>query len=402
MVDVNNINMIENYRTGKQLLNQAELNYQAAQNYYTQKKMFMLKMLCEKRELDIQEVENGLINSMNNLIQTQWQQINDTVLKNVKIGGGISGKYTIKENANWVNIPSDLVNLIKNKSDKNGNIFSMLGLYYEQWLKEQLNNAIVNTGNNAINEVLNNFLAGFTQTGALKTSSAMRQYADIRPDLATGIGAEAGADKILRDKNNNLSVELQTAFDIQSYREQNKLFTMEAIQNDENILREYIEGDMFGFSVKRWTSEKSEGRMLTSASGIQAIINHEYELAGNKTWNAIFAYRKMVFIISRYLLDILGPVNIAFITGTSFTWASDFLADALLTMNIYSKKIYANNEVKPYINSGNIYVQHYKRGRTAAMLATDFAKSNYMYGKNKKGDKTWEAFQLKFSINKKN
>jgi hypothetical protein len=32
------------------------------------------------------------------------------------------------------------------------------------------------------------------------------------------------------------------------------------------ILTEYIESDMFGFSVKRWTNFSSEKKKLTSAS----------------------------------------------------------------------------------------------------------------------------------------
>ena len=403
MIDISNYQPAqETFRTGKQFLNEAELNYQMAQNYFIQKKMAMLRMLSIKRNLDIQKVEEGLVDAMNNLINTEWQQINDSILQNIKVTGGISGQYTIKENANWINIPSELVSIIKDKADKHGNIFSLLGLYYEKWLKEAFSTNIVNIGNSAINYVLNDFLKSFSQTGSLKTTSALRQYADIRPDLATGIAKEVGDNGILYDKSGKLAVELQTQFDIQSYRQQRGLLTPENIAEDIDILKEYIDSGMFGFSVKRWTSEKSESKMLTSASGVQQIINAEYSNSGNKTWNAIFAYRKMVYIISKYLLDILGPVNVAFITGTSFTWTSDFLADALLTMNIYTNRMYANNEIKPYIQSGNIYVQHYKRGRKAAMLETRFSNSKYMFGKNKSGKKTWEAFQVRFSINKKN
>ena len=402
MIDINNYQPAqETFRTGKQFLNETELNYQMAQNYFIQKKMAMLRMLSIKRNFDIEKVEEGLVNAMNNLINTEWQQINDSVLQNVKINGGISGQYIIKEKADWINIPPELVSVIKNKADKNGNIFSILGLYYEKWLKEAFSTNIVNTSNSAINYVLNNFLKNFSQTGSLKTTSALRQYADIRPDLAIGIANQTGNDGILYDKSGKLAVELQTQFDIQNYRQQKGLLTPESIAEDIDILKEYIDSGMFGFSVKRWTSRRSESRMLTSESGVQQIINAEYSNSGNKTWNAVFAYRKMIYIISKYLLDILGPVNVAFITGTSFTWTSDFLADALLTMNIYTKKMYANNEIKPYIQSGNIYVQHYKRGRKAAMLKTHFSNSQYISGKNKSGKKTGEAFQVRFSIKNK-
>lgn len=402
MININNYQATkETFRTGRQFLNETELNYQMTQNYFIQKKMAMLRMLSIKRNLEIQQVEEGLVDAMNNLINSKWQEINESVLKNVQINGGISGQYVIKEKTDWINIPSDLVSIIKDKADKNGNIFSILGLYYEQWLKETFSTAVVNTSNSAINNVLNDFLKSFSQTGARKTTSSLRQYSDIRPDLAVGIANETEKDGILYDSSGKLAVELQTKFNIQNYRQQKNLLTPEAIAEDTDILKEYIESGMFGFSVKRWTSQKSESRQLTSASGVQQIINTEYANSKNKTWNATFAYRKMVYIISKYLLDILGPVNVAFITGTSFIWTSDFLADALLTMNIYTKRMYANNEIKPYIQSGNIYVQHYKRGRKTAMLETRFSKSKYMSGKNKKSKKAWETFQVNFAINKK-
>lgn len=368
-----------------------------AQNYFIQKKMALLKALSIKHQLNIQQVEKGLINSVDQLIQNQWNKINESVISNLNIPDTRSGKYTIQKN-NWVNIPSNLVAQIKSGAN-NKNIFSLLGLYYEEWLEEQFSQTVAKTGNNAIDNVLNNFLQSFSQTGEKKSASSIRQYSNIRPDLATGIGQEDN-QKVLRGED-GLAVELQIKFDIQSYREQNDLLNSKAIENDYNLLKEYIDSNMVGFSVKRWTDhEINRRKVLTSASGIQQIINQDFNFSQGKTWNALFAYRKMVWIISKYLLDILGPVNVAFITGVSFTWMSDFLADALLTMNIYSNKKCRNNEIfKPYINSGNIYVQHYKRSRKTALEQIKFSKNIYMSGKDKKG--FWEAFQLNFGITKK-
>jgi hypothetical protein len=92
---------------------------------------------------------------------------------------------------------------------------------------------------------------------------------------------------------------------------------------------------MFGMSVKRWTSTEG-GHKLTQASGMAAKINATYEASLPKSWNFTYAYHTMLLIISRYLLDILGPTNVAYITGTGFTWANDFLSNALLSMNIYT------------------------------------------------------------------
>lgn len=397
MAIVDGINYPETYRSGPQLLNEAELNYQAARNYFVQKKIAMIKAIANKTKIDTVQVENGLVNSMNNLITNAWNKINEAVLNNVKIYGGQAARYKIKDNADWTNIPQNLVDRIKNGVDNNGNIYSILGFYYEEYLEANIANTAYMVASSNINQILSEFLTQFSQTGALKSKSSIRgDGLSIRPDLAMGLGKETAEDGILYDKTGKLAAELQTTFNIQNYREAHNLNTVSAIEQDSNILKEYLDSGMFGFSVKRWTEGVgSQGKPLTSASGLKNIINQEFAKSEGRTWNATYAYRTMVNIVSQYLLDILGPVNVAFVTGKSFEWTCDFLVEALLTMNIYSKKIYKNYEVQPYIQSGNIYVQNYKRGRAQAMQQISFAKGIDMSGKN------WNAYQLRFTIHEK-
>jgi hypothetical protein len=86
------------------------------------------------------------------------------------------------------------------------------------------------------------------------------------------------------------------------------------------------------------------------------MLNISYAASGADTWNALYAYRFMIHTVSRYLIDILGPINVAFITGSQFEWTNAFLTDALLSMNIYSDIVTEENEIHPVIQSGNIYV----------------------------------------------
>lgn len=385
---------LENDRSGRELLSQADLNYKAAQTYFIQKKVAMIKAIANKVTTDLHAVEEGLIHAMNGLIQNAWSKINESVLSNVKVFNGQSGSYRINSNADWTNIPDNLVERIKQQADHNGNIYSILGFYYEEWLEAELSNAVRDVAGSNINALINDFLSGFSQTGALKSNSSVRgDGLSIRPDLARGLGTTTASDGVLYDSTGKLAAELQVKFDIQNYREQNGLNTISAIENDTNILKEYLESGMFGFSVKRWVDSNYKMKQITSASGVAAEVNAEFNKSGTHSWNATYAWRTMVNIVSRYLLDILGPVNVAFITGSSFEWTSDFLMDAIFTMNIYTHKMLEDNEIlNPYINSGNIYVQHYKRGRTAAMEQITMTKNYYMKGKN------WNAYQLRFTI----
>lgn len=384
------------HRDGSELLSAIELNYQAAQNYYIQKKVQFLKMLANKVNMEEREIEEKLVESMNLLITEQWQKINEQVLANVDVYQTRSGSYNIKENVNWVNIPETLRERILEQAPKKGNIYSILGLYYEEWLEESFKRTAEATASSAYQSILSQFLSSFNQTGAIKSDSSIRgNNLSIRPDLGMNI------DETGKDIETGLTAELQTVFNIESNRLANSSNLNMETEDTQRIMK-YLQSNMFGFSVKRWVSASTATqRVLTSASGIQRMINNKYKSGQQgKTWNVNYAYRTMLHIISQYLLDILGPVNIAYITGVEFMWADEFLADSLLTMNIYSKLKPTYSEVlEPYISSNHIYIQHFVRGRQFAIQNRTYTKAAELKGKDN-GNK-WNAYQLRFAIKEK-
>ncbi len=388
----------ESRRSGLQLINETEKNYMVAQSYFVQKKMAFLKAICNNANIEIEKVEQGLITSMNKLIQQVWDKtVNQVVLNNIDILNKKSGKYIVHNvtSSNWNSIPKELRDKIINGSGTNNNIYSMLGFAYEDWLENALKDNMQKSGDKTVDALLKKFLSKFIKTGKVTSPSALRADTAIRSDLATGINEDTAADK------NGLKAELQVAFDIENYRKANGLIKPELITNDINILQEYINSDMFGFSVKRWTTSLySQQKELTQSSGIKQLITNTFKKSGSHTWNAVYAYRTMVNIISRFLLDILGPVNVAFITGKQFEWTSDFLSDALLTMHLYTQTYVFKDdkyEIKPYVNSNNIYVQRYKRGRKQALLQQGLSSTPF----EEMSGKDWHAYQFNFSIQQK-
>ena len=380
-------------------IQEIDLNYQATQAYFIQKQLAFCRLIANKEEDKDNKIEEAMKTAMNNLIVNEWQKINDQIVKqNLNIYGGQAAKYTIKETADWTNIPEWLKERILNNPNGTNNIFSLLGLAYEEWLHNAMQSSRQWVEDETINGLLANFFKSVSQTGAYKSNSSIRiDNMDIRPDLASGIGEKR--DGVYYDKNGDVAVELQTTFNIESYRKQHGMYSAKSIAaGSREMLKQYIESPMVGFSVKRWTSDTSEARKLTSASGMKQMVNNMFDQSHGKTWNAIYAYRSMVRLLSQYLIDILGPVNIAFITGHSFEWTSEFLSDALLTMNIYTKELLDNEEIHPYVQSSNIYVQHYKRGRKQALEAQTFNKDKNL---EKMSGKGWEAYQLSFKIDQR-
>ena len=356
---------------------ETQRNYQAVQNYYFQKKMMFLRFAAKKENESIEKIEDELVNSMDNLIQQVWGQINDSILGALDIGA--NGKYNFKQGINQfdtVIISKYIIKRLETSLCTTKNIYSELGFAYEEFLEQAMHGLASSVASAGLADIL----SGFTQTGGFKANSSIRaDMKDIRPDLGYGI-----------TKQNAEEAELQVLFDVSNYYDKMSANEKDLENYPEQLLK-YLQSDMFGMSVKRWTSTEG-GHKLTQASGMAAKINATYEASLPKSWNFTYAYHTMLLIISRYLLDILGPTNVAYITGTGFTWANDFLSNALLSMNIYTQKKYKNNEGRPYIASGNIYINNYAQGRMNTMASAQYTKQTFVKGNN------WNAYKLNFKI----
>lgn len=338
-----------------------QLNYEAAARYYAQKKMNFLKLAkLKEKKLEEEEEKNFFENLskaiplvIQNIIIKSWQKIYQDVIGALEISGREEGfKYKIANPSNFSrmsSIPEEIKEKII-KGEEKANLYSLLGFEYEKFLEDKIKEVAIELGEGKVEEIFNEFRS----SGASKSVSALRtNYVDIRSDLAMNIQEKAGEDKILRDKSNNLPVELQQEFDITKYRTSNKEkdFT-------DTVLNDYLKSNMFGLSVKLWNKRVGLQEYTQSAS-LQQKINNVYN--NRNTWNRTYAVYKANEMVSKYLIDIIGPINIAVITGQEFTWMDEFINNNLFSMNVYAKegKEYKNNEIKPEIKDNKIYVRKY-------------------------------------------
>lgn len=380
--------LLESARSGQHLIDTIDANYQAAINYYTQKEMAFLKAVSRKEQIDREKFMESITSGFEkNIIHTWETKINQAVVNSgaLEIWGGLSGHYKIKDEKK-LQVSRELKERIIAQNGKK-NIYSILGDYYEEWLLSAIKGKIKAVRDAGENEIYSSFLNylknNFKHTGAVTDTSWLRERTYIRPDLASGINKNTGTDA------NGLHSELQVAFDIEDYRKNN---VEQDIQNDSSLLTEYLNSNMFGFSLKRWTDFNGE-KALTQATKMGDIINNDYKSSGDKTWNALYAQRWNMRRISQYLINILGPVNIAYVTGVSFEWASEFLANSILYMHIYANgkpQLGIDNqfsEIYPYVASGQIYVRNYKQGRASALQNATMFKMGQ--GQNRSGDTWW-------------
>lgn len=399
------ITTIDEYRTGPpSLLEESERNYQAAMRYYEQKQAKFLQYAAAKAEMESEQVMQTLEDLMRQLIENEWSQLAQTAQRMVNIDD--SGKYIFKPVRDRQNlrVPRALFDKLRNGVN-NKNFWSEMGFYYEEWLEERLGNLT----NYKINEGFAELLKTFGMSGDIKSDSSIRaKNREIRADLAGGIGinvrteinAQGKRSTIAYASGTNVPVELQVAFDIQDNRLQGEI-------TDNETLKQYLDTNLFGFSLKRWDQDLySTEKHITSASGLQRMVNSQFEQSGDRTWNAVYAYRTMINIVSRFLIDILGPINIALITGTNFIWTSELLSDTLFYMHLYSRtsayvgfgQNRALQEIKPYIASSNVYIKRLIYGRMQALANSQLDYQRRYSGTNNDGT-SYVGYGLTFTIN---
>ena len=341
---------------------QTQLNYTAAINYYAQKKAQFLKMGVIKERQDEKVFLNKYMENIKqiveNIIVKKWQKIYNQIVSAAQVGDYYTGqKYTIDENK-ITDIPNWLrENLIAGQNDQN--FYSLMGFNYETYAEQ----AMRDIGKELFSKGYNDCMSAFYRTGAMKSISAMRPgFLDIRADLGQGF-EQMG--KIVGDKTSNLPVEFQQEFSIE-----NRIINENTLINDDELIRKYLQSGMFGVSIKLW-AQGSSNKEFTKAVGIQNRLNDMYNT--KRTWNTTYASQMANKVVSNYLLDIVGPVNIAVLTGTGLVWMDEFIGSNLFTMTVYAKnnRLYMNkgvlNEIKPEVRDSSILIRRYNMAKAISM-----------------------------------
>ena len=337
-----------------------QLNYTAAINYYAQKKAQFLQLAIAKEQQNENIFLNNYAKNIQELVQdiiiNKWNTISQQILNAVSIGDYYEGqKYTIDE-TKLVNIPNWLrQNLINGQQSKN--FYSLMGFNYEQYAEQ----AMLDIGKEMVSQGLNDCMSAFSQTGALKSVSAMRPgFLNIRADLGQGF-EQVG--NIVQDKS-GLAAEFQSEFIIED-----RIINSDTFINEDELIKQYLQSGMFGISLKLW-SQGASNKEFTQSAGIANRLNQMYNT--KRTWNIVYATQMANKVVSNYLLDIVGPTNIAVLTGSGLIWMDEFIGGNLFTMNIYAKndRLYKNkgqlNEIKPETRDNSIIIRKYNMSKAIA------------------------------------
>ena len=350
---------------------QTRANYNAAINYYAQKKMMFLKLAAtEEQKQDAKFLENyanAIENATNNTINNNWSAIVNEVLNAVTfLQGGKYGnnsyvtgfKYTVDQ-TKLVNVPDWMKKEII-AGQRNQNFYSLMGFNYEKYLEQ----AVIDIGKELAVKGYNSAISAFKGSGTKKTISAMRNdFVNIRADLAIGLGKSAGKDMVLMSADGSLAAELQQEFKLEKF--------ISKEQQEVELINKYLQSGMFGLNVKLWTM--GHNKKFTESSGIASALNQAFaEGPKDHTWDITYASAMANKVVSSYLLDVVGPTTIALVSGGGFTWMDSFLGGSLFTMGIQpaKNKTYLNrgtwHEIYPEVHGTSIYLKNYNMSKAIA------------------------------------
>lgn len=357
---------------------QIQQNYNVAIGYYKQRHEFMQQLYEMKTG---QAIEN-LTSYINERVEYYWTNVVQEVLKYVNDQGGrkeIKGKELPD-----LEFSLEAQSVLKQLATAGGLPTTILGNEFENFLYESLSlkdlgdaaNAVVAEASDTIVDNLLNSSLSASHTGSITAKSAVvTGKRAIRPDIGLGF-----SEKNLQ----GMGVELQGLLDLSEFT--NALYEEMKSQKNESLL-DFLRQPAFGLSLKIW--KNANNAEFSSSSPLQNMLNNQlytyHALGYRTTWEGQYTIDYVNYQLSKYLINIISPLNVAMVTGAGFIWMDQFLENKMFFMHLQLNGIKKSSrgpqlEGFPEITDPGIYI------RAAAQGINVF---NYTIGHSKKTGKIW-------------
>lgn len=369
-------------------------NYNIAMNHYKQRREMLQSLL----QTNVEEGRDVFKELTLKAINTWWQQAVETHIKSIAQfdKNNIGKEWSLPQIENKaLKLPQDVEDALYQAYCSNNwnNFAANIGKAYESWLPQKVLGPILQEvlpmlQNNGITEVLQ-----VLNTGERESLSSMTTKKTwTRSDGIIGFDVTLIDDNgILKHKASDLPIELQGDL-IASTPEMLNTDPMQEKKRDE-ILKKYLTAtgaeSVFGYQVKRFQSlEKYDQKWSTSAvmaDKLNQIYNQVDSHGFRHGWEKYYIEPYLVYFLSRYLMDIINPINVALITGANFYWI-----DQMLENHIFYMKVAGTQRVKgrntqntgygakslwfPQIDNTKIYISKKQDNLDMAKIATNNPK----------------------------
>lgn len=319
-------------------------NYASAKDYYSQRRQALEKAFTA----NMKNNTNAIISYIEEKTHEYEEKVAAMVRKSLDAVD--KNTYTVKQNlqlAENLEYRTSIENVIaalssfKSGTVSNRNIAAALGNEFENFLAQALSPEVLEAEiDGAVFSAVGDMLSGFSKTGSTKSRSWINAgVKDIRPDLGLNMQMEIDDSNIARLVNatgpdgKKLAVEFQEMFDLDNFLPEN-------ITSNE-IIQSYLNSNAYGFSAKVWSAGSMNGKEFSKSSTLQNYINSQFNKTrqANRTWESNYTARFIIYQISKDLLNIIGPLNVALITGNSFIWMDEFLTKRMFYMDMQFESV---------------------------------------------------------------
>lgn len=335
-------------------------NYTVAKEYYKQRRD-MLNKLFEK---DKQEYFEAIIEYIN----VKIEEYQNNVVKKVfeELSRSDDHKYYYNGTVEKLEDMSFEVRNIIEKIGSVGmyqrNISSLLGNQFEDFMAQALGiDELSKVVPNEAIGVIESLVEGFAKKGGItSTAATVSGKKNIRPDLGLNMQIQYDKDnKIAKTDDGNLNVEFNALVDLDE-------LDLTDISLTNEILKRYLSTNSFGFSMKLW--KDGNNKEFTQSSVLQKMINTQLEApvgeGGERlSWETNYTEAFVVYQLSKYLLNIIGPMNVGLISGDKYIWMDEFLSQRIFYMTVQAEHSFekskrgAGYEIIPKIPDSSIKIR---------------------------------------------
>lgn len=308
---------------------QIQTNYNFAISYYAQKRKMITNLFQQKTNQSIQK----LTEYIDKRASYYWENVVQQVFNYINLNGGKKELYG-KELPD-LDLPLSTMNVLKRiVSSKNANIPALLGNEFENFMYKSLSlndfgetaSSVADNLAESIADDLANSLLSATYTGNIKARSAVvTGKKNIRPDIGLGFSEE---------NKNGVGVELEGWLDISKFLDDSYSIIQ---SNNGELLADFLRSNAFGLSLKIW--QNANNQEFSQSVPLQQMINAQLftfhpQYGFRTTWEGQYTMDFVNYQVSKYLINIINPLNVAMVTGSGFIWMDEFLSNKMLYMQV--------------------------------------------------------------------
>ena len=358
--------------TRQSLVSQMNRDYDAAINYYNQRRQNISMLLQQKLNM----TELGFQESINGHIENLWNKEVRNIMNGIYWGGknnGVSAAMRQQQVEARFDTSAYLPYLIKAVSSDNPTVYiTQMGNAFERFLQDKIFSLVLEKGSGFAGAHAEQLVSYFT--GAMTSKgNTIEGIKNIRPDLLVSLSSITFDKKDgVQMSSTGLPLELQGELTI-DYSGDTPAIAKNGM--DEELLREFLtqKGDFFGFSAKTWGKD-TNGKEFRQSSVMKTLLNQVFDQTDSKGkrhgWEYDYVSEYVAYFLAHNnnLYNIIGPTNVAMVTTQGITWMDDFLKTHIFYMRVQMSKKHGrqvlrlDNRAFPHIEDAGIYVRAHGGG----------------------------------------